>query len=126
MQNDNGKKLLGVCRGNSLLPVNNLRIGRAKHFQGGFTFRKRKRWTSEIDYCVVSENIAKQCVTKLSVIANVDEPICKLSDHAPVTIDFKFPIDPLMLLERARTLCEHVLPADSDGSCKVPISAKKT
>ena len=125
VQNDNGKKLIGICRSNSLLPLNNLRVSRTKCFEGGLTFRKRERWISEIDYCVVSPKIAQECVSSFTIIADLEEPICKLSDHAPVTVCFKFPVDPTLLAERARNLCQHVVPAISNEECKAPIKLKQ-
>ena len=91
------------------------------------TFKKRDRWLSELDYCFVSKDIAGECVTGLSVsvLADVTHPVCKLSDHAPMSIEFKFAADPNMLVERSRTLCEHVVPSDCETRCIAPISIKK-
>ena len=60
-----------------------------------------------------------------SVLADVTHPVCKLSDHAPMSIEFKFAADPNMLVERSRTLCEHVVPSDCETRCIAPISIKK-
>ena len=120
-QNKNGIRLLNICKANSLLPLNNLHTGQ-KSFDSTKTFRKRNNWISELDYCVVSQSIAKTCASSFSVIADVSLPLCKLSDHAPVSVNFCFPVDSRTLLERAASLCEHACEIKASSTkCKDPI-----
>ena len=119
--NCNGRDILQVCSDNSLLVLNNLQSDE-NFFQGGLTFRRKKKWVSEIDLCLVSPSLLG-CTKNLVVSQNTNDP----SDHAPVSIDFVFTPDlihPRTLLNRAENTCGHaVLMSDAYNMpmCRRPI-----
>ena len=80
--NSNGRDILQVCTDNNLVILNNLQSD-SKFFQGGLTFRKKKKWVSEIDLCLLSLSLLG-CTKKLFVSQNSNNP----SDHAPVSTEF--------------------------------------
>ena len=53
--NENGKRLLDVCRETKTAVVNNLKYGE-KHFNTQLSFRKKSRWISEPDLLVTSRD----------------------------------------------------------------------
>ena len=119
--NSNGRDLLQVCSDNSLLILNNLRAG-VNFFQGGLSFRRKKKWISELDLCLLSSSLLS-CTKNLLVSQNTNDP----SDHAPVSTEFVFTPDlihPRSLLTRAENTCGHaVLMSDAYNTsmCRRPI-----
>ena len=74
-------------------------------FPCSLTYRKRKIWISEVDYCLISASYIN-CVKSFEVNQNIDMP----SDHAPLSIKLVFPeemIDIKILLQGAGDLCRH-------------------
>ena len=55
-RNNSGDILETICKENKLLIINNLKAGN-KTFYGGFTFRKKKEWISELDFCIASLSV---------------------------------------------------------------------
>ena len=115
--NDNGKRLLAVCRDSKLLVVNNL-IVESKSFLGALTFGKGNNWTSQLDLCVVSEDLIP-CVSHF----NIDQDTSFPSNHAPVSIGFTFPKETMSLQqilirsadigcypEKPEQLCKRAIP----------------
>lgn len=58
--NNNGKSIIQVCKDNNLLVVNNLHT-MCHSFPSSLTYRKRKKWISEVDYCLITAHYIK-CV----------------------------------------------------------------
>ena len=55
-QNSAGKKLLKVCNEKSLTIANHLVVG-DKVFGGKLSYRQGKKWKSEIDLCIIHEDL---------------------------------------------------------------------
>ena len=114
--NDNGRKLLAVCRDSKLLVVNNL-VADSKSFQGALTFRKRNNWTSQLDLCLTSEKLIS-CVSHLNINQDTNFP----SNHAPVSIGFLFPKEIMSLQEIViRSADVGCYPEKPEQLCKRPI-----
>lgn len=97
---------------NSLIPVNNLSIGH-KTFKSCLSFRKKKNWISELDYCFITPTLIDSVIS-----FNVNQNLSLPSDHAPVTLTFDINklsprTDTKNLLDRALLLGEHVIPTSS-------------
>ena len=104
--NSNGSDIVQVCKDNSLLVLNNLQSGN-QFFQGGLTFRRKKKWISEIDLCMISP-LLLDCTKSLCVSQNSNDP----SDHAPLSVEFVFTSDlvhPQSLLTRAENTSGHAV-----------------
>ena len=118
--NDNGKRLLAVCRDSKLIVVNNLVAG-SNCFLGGLTFRKRNRWISQLDLCVTSEELIP-CVSHF----NIDQDSTFPSNHAPVSVGFTFPKETMslhqILIRSAEIGC---YPAKPEALCKRPIPFRR-
>ena len=80
-ENDNGKAVLQVCKDQNLYVVNNIHT-RNKHLKGDLTYRKRRKWISEVDICLVSKSLIDNIIS-LSVDKDMNLP----SDHADKRID---------------------------------------
>ena len=52
-ENENGKKLLSICKDNNLMVSNNL-IMEFGMLSSALTYRMRSKWVSDIDLCTVS------------------------------------------------------------------------
>ena len=119
--NSNGRDVLQVCTDNKLLILNNLQSD-DNFFQGGLTFRRKKKWVSELDLCMLSPSLLS-CTKSLLVSQDTSDP----SDHAPVSIEFNFTPDlvhPRSLLTRAENTSGHaVLMSDAynQSLCRKPI-----
>ena len=100
VQNASGKKLINLCKENSLIIANHLKTEN-KIFGGNLSYRKGKKWISELDLCLIHEKTLP-LVKEVTVHQEV-----KGSDHVPlcVTMDITFSnfIAPL-LQERAKNL----------------------
>ena len=103
--NSNGREVTQICIDNSLLLLNNVESG--KQFPGGLTFRRKTKWISELDLCLLSKDLLHY--TKcLEVVQDTDYP----SDHAPVSVEFAFTPDlihPRNLLTRAESMSGHAV-----------------
>ena len=103
--NDNGREVMQLCMDNSLLVLNNLEAEQS--FKGGFTFRRRKKWISEIDLCLLSPELV-DCTKCFRVSQDTEYP----SDHAPLSVEFVFTPDlihPRTLLARAENMSNHAV-----------------
>ena len=106
--NSNGREISQICIDNSLLVLNNLNeLKTEKRFEGGLTFRRRTKWISEVDLCLLSQELFGY-VKSLNISHDTDYP----SDHAPVSVEFNFTADlihPHSLLSRAQSMCGHAV-----------------
>ena len=82
--NSNGRSLVQTCIANQLTPINNLKIG-DRVWKGNLTYRKKQRWISEVDLCLVSSPLV-EAVCHFAIDQNLQYP----SDHAPVSVGFDF------------------------------------
>lgn len=79
-ENINGRSIIQVCKDNHLLVVNNLHT-MTYSFPSSLTYRKREKWISEVDYCLITARYIN-CVKSFEVNQNTDMP----SDHAPLSM----------------------------------------
>ena len=115
--NDNGKKILAVCKDNELLIVNNLKT-KYKYHHGALTFRLRNTWISQLDLCIASEVLIPY-VSEFNVNQDTSFP----SNHAPVSVSFNFPGERLSLKQiQNRSADIGSYPEKSKQLCKPPIS----
>ena len=84
--NMNGRSVVRTCIANNLVPVNNLKTF-DHSWCSNLTYRKKQRWISEVDLCLVSQTLI-DAVSNFSVNQNLKFP----SDHAPVTVGFDFSV----------------------------------
>ena len=118
--NDNGKKLLAICGDRNLMLVNNLRT-ESRSFPGALTFRMRNRWISQLDLCLVSEELIP-CVSDFHVNQDITFP----SNHAPVSVQFKFPEQHFGLQEvLTRSKDIGTYPGKEIKLCNDPISVSR-
>ena len=119
--NNNGRDVKQLCIDNSLLILNNL-VFDNKFYEGGMTFRRKKKWISELDLCILSPALLGY-TERLHVSNDTKNP----SDHAPVSVEFKFTSDLVSqhsILARAETTDGHaVLMSDAYNQplCRKPI-----
>ena len=119
--NNNGRDAKQLCIDNSLLILNNL-VFDNKFYEGGMTFRRKKKWISELDLCILSPALLGY-TERLHVSNDTKNP----SDHAPVSVEFKFTSDlvsPHSILAKAETTDGHaVLMSDAYNQplCRKPI-----
>ena len=98
--NTPGKKFINLCKENSLVIANHLKYG-SKTFGGNLSYRKGRKWISELDLCLVHEKslpLLKEVIVKQEV---------KGSDHAPLCVSMDINSSDLLaplLLDRARNL----------------------
>ena len=95
--NVHGRELTSICKWSDLYPLNHF-IYKGKRMAGGFTFRKRAKWISQLDWCLCSceviPYIRELCILQRSPL---------LGDHAALAVVVEAPgpcID--LALERAR------------------------
>ena len=119
--NSNGRDITQICMDNSLLVLNNL-VFDDRWFRGALTFRRHRKWISEIDLCLVSPELLS-CTKNLCISQDTSDP----SDHAPVSVAFNFTPDlihPRTLLARAENTCGHAVlmsNAYESSLCRKPI-----
>ena len=115
--NDNGKKVLSICKDNNLVVINNLQT-ESKSFTSALTYRERNKWKSELDICITSRDLI-HTVSQFQVNQNMTFP----SNHAPVSVCFTFPERTISLHEMAsRSQDIGMYPPRAPKSlCKRPI-----
>ena len=99
-QNAPGKKLLNLCKDKSLVIANHLKCGR-KNLGGNLSYRKGKKWISELDLCLVHEKTLP-CLKEVTVRQDI-----KGSDHAPLCVSMDIASSDLIapfIQERAKNL----------------------
>ena len=104
--NNNGRDVKQLCIDNSLLILNNLSFD-GKFYEGGMTFRRKKKWISELDLCILSPALLGY-TERLHVSNDTNDP----SDHAPASVEFKFTSDlvsPESIRARAETTDGHAV-----------------
>lgn len=99
--NEHGRTLLNICNNNGLAVANHLHRN-GKLLGGDLSFRRRERWLSEIDLCVIKN----ECVDMITNL-HMDQTVPR-SDHAPlcvtVTIAARQAASSTELLRRASAL----------------------
>lgn len=117
-QNANGKVLQNICKIGKLVILNNL-LTESIYFQGALTFRKRNKWISELDLCVLSRDLI-ECVTTFNINHDLSLP----SNHAPISLVFNHDpnlrVKAELLSQRASQLDLYVVP-DKKKPRKNPI-----
>ena len=78
--NTHGRKLLSIAKYCDMVMVNYL-VYNCRSFRGGLSFRKKHRWISEIDVCLID----KKSVSKMESFF-IDQRLDFPSDHAPMSI----------------------------------------
>ena len=82
--NANGRKLIQMCKDNNLAIINNLCYG-DKVFNSKLSYRKGKKWISELDYCISTLNTL-QYVEKFEMLQNAANGMNFPSDHAMLSV----------------------------------------
>ena len=101
--NGNANIIFSMCCEEKLAVVNNAMIGN-KCFDSKLTFKQRNNWTSELDLCLVSQNLLKR-ISNFNVIHDLSLP----SDHAPISFALKPSLCLDKLLEQASFLGDHAV-----------------
>ena len=120
-KNKNGETITELCIKNLLVPVNNLSTLSSK-WSSDLTYRKKTRWISEVDLCLISIPLV-DAVSNFHVNKDVRFP----SDHAPVSValDFNRCLDTCKineLVERSHMIGSYShLTQDKNNSEKKPI-----
>ena len=78
--NENGRKIQSLCSNLNLRPVNHA-YNSLVDFQGNLTFKKKDKWISQLDWCIVSANML-QDITSFEILQNL--PL--VSDHAALSV----------------------------------------
>ena len=98
----------------SLVVINNL-VSDSKTFKSHLTFRKKRQWISEVDYCVISSKLLES-VSAFEINQDLNLP----SDHAPMCVTFD--VEKLSpgavtksLLDRSEDLGAHAVEIPSAG-----------
>ena len=81
--NDNGREVIQICKDNKLLVLNNLEA-EERNFPSDLTFRRKNKWISEVDICLLSSKLVKYA--KSFHVSHDNYP----SDHAPVSVELLF------------------------------------
>ena len=80
LSNSNGRDIATLCQANNMKPVNHM-MYRSKQFDGNFTFKKKDRWISQLDWSLVSTS----CIQNI-ISFDVLQIATLLSDHAPIAL----------------------------------------
>ena len=81
--NSNGKSVIKVCLACDIKPLNHL-MYKSQSFEGNLTYKKGGKWTSQLDWCLVSAK-ALDSVSSFSVLQSAGLP----TDHAPIAVELK-------------------------------------
>ena len=81
--NANGRELLLLCENKHLIPVNHLQINQTT-CEGGFTFKKKQRWISQLDWVICTEAAAKY-VQDFRILQQEQLP----TDHAALSLTIR-------------------------------------
>ena len=115
-ENENGKKLFSICKDNGLMVANNL-VTEDVTLTSSLTYRIRNKWVSELDLCIVSEELIP-AVSKLSVNQDTSLP----SNHAPVSVNINLPERSLSISDLVtRSADIGMYPSTSRPLCMPPI-----
>ena len=107
-QNHYGERMQCISEENELVLLNGLHMN-ANSLDDSLTYRKRNKWTSQLDLMFCSEGLLKH-VTNFEIIQG---NCCLPSDHAIVSCVFTIPrhVNPNVLLQRALWLNEYEVPS---------------
>lgn len=113
-RNANGNDLRDLMLTNSIKPINGLTF-RRHQFRGGLTFRKGRRWVSQIDWAMTSIPVLKH-IQSFSVMNDVAVP----TDHAPIELILnKLETSASELLNRASDLGESAFSGSRIKAIKI-------
>ena len=122
IQNAHGKKLLEFCNGSKMIIANHLVYG-GKCFGGGLSFKRRTQWISEIDLCLIKDELLRNLE---EVVVNHD---ISGSDHAPLAVKLNLARmhlrSPFLLNERAGNLGRSWIAAQTSHYVERGPSCKK-
>ena len=123
VMNSNGRDVIQICKDNHLYIVNGLSIDGAAPFPCELTFRRKKKWISDLDKCIVSKDLSS-CINSFFINQDTKFP----SDHAPIEISMIFPDNiprTLDLLESAMNMGAHSITYSKVSPCKkgIPLSS---
>ena len=97
--NANGQDLTTVCQTHNLVPLNHL-IHRDLVCEGGFTYRQKERWISQLDWALCSIDLL-DTVQRFNVTHTMNLP----TNHAPIAINLgNFKMSTEEIVSRSRTL----------------------
>ena len=82
-RNGNSAQLLNICIETDSKILNNCIYNKDIHHIGDLTYKKGSKWTSELDYVVISKNLINK-VEDFNIIKNNLK-----SDHAPIAVTLK-------------------------------------
>ena len=109
VSNTHGQELVNLCKDSNLYPVNQM-VFKDCQFGGGYTFRQRQTWISQVDWVLCSQNVLPN-VRAFNILKQSPIP----SNHSPISLTLVAPADPTSsLVERAKLLgTYHVGPTSS-------------
>ncbi len=111
--NSHGREILSICNDFNLVPVNHMCIGGIQ-CEGGFTYRQKQNWISQIDWCICSQ-MCVQNIDSFCILNQVEFP----SNHAPISVLLSHDqVAPEIILERAKLLNEIPQAKGSKHTCK--------
>ena len=118
-RNVSGDLLRTICADNDLMITNGL-FGNDISFADLLTYKKKDKWISRLDLCLVSSKLVKS-ITSFKIIQDNRLP----SDHAIITATFKMDvnIDPNATLKRATDLCTYNIPLKNSNRKKLSMAA---
>ena len=103
--NAHGRETVSLCRSNQMVVMNHLSRGEVA-MGGGLSFRRGRRWISEIDLCLAKHDTAK-IISSLEIRQEIPG-----SDHAPLCVTLNLECDMVTnlneLLGRASALGKTV------------------
>ena len=114
-RNENGDRLLLTCQSSASIIVNNI-FKDNKHFPGNLTYKKGRRWISEIDLCITNENSFKY-IKNLAINNEITG-----SDHAILEVDLNINIcdNTHCLLSSSSDLGKSYIPDSNSNIKKCP------
>ena len=117
-RNVSGDLLRTICADNDLVVTNGL-FGNDIGFDDLLTYKKKDKWISRLDLCLVSSKLVKS-ITSFKIIQ--DNRL--LSDHAIITATFKMDvnIDPNATMKRATDLCTYNIPLKNSNRKKLSMA----
>ena len=118
-RNVSGDLLRTICADDDLVVTNGL-FGNDIRFDDLLTYKKKDKWISRLDLCLVSSKLVKS-ITSFKIIQDNQLP----SDHAIITATFKMDvnIDPNATLKRATDLCIYNIPLKNSNRKKLSMAA---
>ena len=79
--NQNGRDVISLCNALNITLINHLKTEMTSH-KGGLTFRRKKKWISQLDWAFVSKEIVHS-IKNFDIIQDDTLP----TDHAAITLE---------------------------------------